>query len=100
MISFLILTPRPSMMHREEPTLIQKRRHILTRQEAKVLELISKINNGKELRKMMASTIIITKIEEERNINTAIEMSKEDVPSIGRNKIGITSNIAPSQKTT
>ena len=49
---------------------------------------------------MMASTIIITKIEEERNINTAIEMSKEDVPSIGRNKIGITSNIALNQKTT
>ena len=88
------------MMHREEPTLIQRRRHILTSQLVKVLELISKVNNnGKELRKMMASTIIITKIEEERNISTAIKMNKENVQSIGRNRIGITSNIAPSQRT-
>ena len=87
-------------MHQEEPTLIQRRRHILTSQLVKVLELISKVNNnGKELRKMMASTIIITKIEEERNISTAIKMNKENVPSIGRNRIDITSNIAPSQRT-
>ena len=48
---------------------------------------------------MMASTIIITKIEEESNISTAIKMNKEDVPSIGRNKIGGTKNIKPSQRT-
>ena len=94
------MTPKPSTMHQEGPTLIQMKRHILTGQVDKVLELISKINNnGKELRKMMASTIIITKIEEERNIITAIKMNRENVPSIGRNRIGITSNIAPSQRT-
>ena len=94
------MTQRLSMMHREGPTLIQMRRHILTGQVGKVLGLISKINNnGKELRKMMASTIIITKIEEESNISTAIRMKKEDVPSIGRNKIGGMKNIKPSQRT-
>ena len=100
MTSFPIATPRPSMMHREGPTLIQRKRHILTRQVVKVSELISKVNNnGKELRKMMASTIIITKIEEEKNISTAIKMIKEDVPSIGRNRIDGTKNITPSQRT-
>ena len=48
---------------------------------------------------MMASTIIITKIEEESNISTAIKMNRKDAPNIGRNKIGGTKNIKPSQRT-
>ena len=96
-----MLIPRPSMMHREEPTLTQRKRHILTRQVVKVL--ISKVNNnGKELRKMMANTIIITKIGEDSHshIITAMQKIKKDVPSIGRSKIGGMNHITPSRRTT
>ena len=93
---------RPNTTPREGPTQTLKRRHTPTRQAARVLGPIPRVNsNGKELKKTMASTIITTKTGGVSNTLTGTRMIlKESTPSIGPSRTGTMRLTARSPKTT